>query len=134
MADETQPTLEDLVAQIRAAQAQEAALEQQRQQAQARRQALEAQLAARLQDLLGPALAAEVAAVLAGPPAAPPDLGERGLAPLPTPGPTPAPPLTAARPTLAVRGVNYYPSRHGWWRMWCDWAPDEIARELDAAQ
>src|SRR4051812_18886005 len=109
MAEDTPPTLEELVAQIRAAQAQEVALEQQRVRVQAQRQALEAQLAERLQILLGPDLASEGAAALAaGSPAspfagaAPPPSGDRDLGPLPTPTPKPTP--TPPHPTLTVRG------------------------------
>ncbi len=148
------PTLEAIVAEIRRLYAQSEELERQRAYLLARRQALEAALAERLRDELGADLAAEVGATLippvatpAAPEAASPDPGttfeSRSLgattfdsaAPAPSaPAAPPTVPTPPSAPRLIVRGVNYYPSQRGWWRMWCDWHPDEIGSELDLAK
>ena len=122
-------TLDALVAEILHLRVQEQELAAQLAAIAEQRQALEAQLVALLRDLLGPDLAAQVATALLPPVSlAPPEAGEsRGLAPAPPP---PSPP----KPKLDVRGVNYYPSQHGWARMWTEWVPDEIMDELRRAQ
>jgi hypothetical protein len=121
-------TRDALVAEILHLRVQEQDLAAQLADLEAQRQALEALLVARLRDLLGPDLAAQVAAALLPPISRLPTEPEsRGLTPAPPP-PSPAP------PRLEVRGVNYYPSQHGWARMWTEWTPDEIRNELHRAQ
>ena len=139
------PTLEALVTEIRRLAAQIEEVERQGATLLARRQALEAALAERLRDLLGPDLAAAVGAALL-PPIAPPvapeapapdtttEFESRTLGARAFEAAAPPPPSPPKPPRLDIRGVNYYPSQRGWWRMWCDWTPDEIRRELDLAK
>ncbi len=127
-ADSGQPmTLDALVAEILALRVQEQELAAQLAEITAQLGPLEAQLVALLREQLGPDLAAQVGAALLPPIS--PEVAEptdRGLTPVPTP---PSPPAR-----LDVRGVNYYPSQHGWARMWTEWAADEIMAELRQAQ
>jgi hypothetical protein len=122
-------TLDALIQTLREAAAMEQDLEVRLAAQRAQRHTLELQVAEYMRSQLGAGLAAEVGQVLV--PAA---------MPLPVPGgppsaaPEAAPPVTRPAPAaLEMRGVNYYPARHPWWRMWSEWAEDESAGELARA-